>query len=107
MKILVDRKAILDEIMRIEGQISSMRRDPTYLKIKRNLNHLEARRFGRVSVYVASPDNLEETLELRNRSQEMREITSRYREMRDDFHIQMNDLYAEKMRLRKQLFARA
>lgn len=106
MKILVDRKAVLDEIMRIEGKIGSMRRDPTYLKIKHNLNHLEARRFGRVSVYVASPDDLEETLELKNRSPEMREATSRYKEMRNDFQIQMNDLYAEKMRLQEQLFAR-
>ena len=93
--------------MRIEDQISSIKRDPTYLKIKRNLNHLEARRFGRVSVYVASPDNLEKTLELINRSPELRETTSRYREMRDDFNIQMNNLYAEKMRLQEQLFARA
>lgn len=107
MKILVDRKAVLDEIMRIEDQISSMKRDPTYLKIKRNLNLLEARRFGRVSVYVASPDNMEETLELKNRSPEMMEATSRYKEMRNDFNVQMNNLYAEKMRLQEELFARA
>jgi hypothetical protein len=107
VKILVGRKGLLDEIMRIEYQLSSMKRDPTYLKIKRNLNHLEVRRFGRVNVYVASPDNLEETLEIKNRSPEMREATSRYKEMRDDFNIQIHDLYVEKMRLQEQLFAHA
>lgn len=107
MKILVNRIAILDEIMRIEDQINSMRRNPTYLKIKHNLNLLEVRRFGRVSVYVASPDNLEKTLELKNKSQEMRETISRYKEMRNDFDIQMDNLYVEKMRLQVQLFPRA
>lgn len=104
MKILVDRKAILDEIIRIEDQINSMRRDPTYLKIKHNLNLLEVRRFGRVTVYVASPDNLEKTLELKNKSQEMRETISRYKEMRNDFDTQMDNLYVEKVRLQGQLF---
>jgi hypothetical protein len=107
VKILVDRKAILEEILEIEDQINSMRRDPTYLKIKHNINHLEVRRFGRVSVYVASPDNLEKTLELKNKSQEMRDTIFLYKDMRNDFDIQMNNLYVEKTRLQEQLFARA
>jgi hypothetical protein len=100
---MVDRKSVLDEIMRIEGRINTIRRDPTYLKVKRNLNFLESRRHGRTTV-VASPDDLEKTLEMKNNSLEMRETILRYRERRKDFDVQMDDLCIEKDRLRGQLF---
>jgi len=83
-----------------------MRREPTYLKIKHNLNHLEARRYGRITVHVASPDNLEKTLELKNKSPKMRETISRYKEIQNNFEVQMDNLYVEKVRLQDLLFAR-
>jgi hypothetical protein len=82
-----------------------MRREPTYLKINRNLDHLETRRYGRNTVHVASPDNLEKTLELKNRSPEMRETILRYKEMQNNFEVQMDNLYVEKVRLQDLLFA--
>ena len=100
---MVDRKSILDEIMRIEGQINTIRRDPTYLKVKRNLNYLESRRHGRTTV-VASPDDLEKTLEMKNNSLEMRETILRYRERQRYFNVQMDNLHLEKEKLRDQLF---
>ena len=100
---MVDRKSILDEIIRIEGQINTIRRDPTYLKVKNNLNYLESRRHGRTTV-VASPDDLEKTLEMKNNSLLMRETIIRYRERQRDFDVQMDNLHIEKERLREQLF---
>ena len=100
---MVDRKSILDEIIKIEGQINTIRRDPTYLKVKRNLNYLESRRHGRTTV-IASPDDLEKTLEMKNNSLEMRETILRYRERRKDYDVQMDNLCIEKNRLRGQLF---
>jgi len=100
---MVDRKSVLDEIMRIEGQINMIRRDSTYLKVKRNLNFLETMRHGRTTI-IASPDNLEKTLEMKNNSLEMRETILRYRERRKDYDVQMDNLYIEKERLRGQLF---
>jgi hypothetical protein len=100
---MVDRKSVLDEIMRIEGQIGTIRRDPTYLRIKRNLNYLESRRHGRTTV-VASPDDLEKTLEMKNNSPELRGAILRYRERQKDYDVQMDNLYIEKVRLREQLF---
>jgi len=85
---MVDRKSVLDEIIKIEGQINTIRRDPTYLKVKRNLNYLESRRHGRTTV-IASPDDLEKTLEMKNNS---------------DYDVQMDNLCIEKNRLRGQLF---
>jgi hypothetical protein len=57
-------------------------------------------------VHVASPDNLEKTLELKNRSPEMRETISRYKEIQNNFEVQIDNLYVEKARLQDLLFAR-
>ena len=104
MKLLVDRKSILNDILRIESQIKTIKRDLTYRKIKRNLHYLEMRRFGRSTLHVASPDDLEKTLEMRNNSPEKRKITLRYRERKNDFEAQIEDLSVEKTRLQEQLF---
>jgi hypothetical protein len=103
---MIDRKSVLDEIMRIEGEINTIRRDPTYLKVKKNLNFLETRRHGRTTV-IASPDDLEKTLEMKNNSSEMKETILRYRERRKDYDVQMDNLHIEKERLREQLFKEA
>ena len=103
---MVDRKSILDEIIKIEGQINTIRRDPTYLKVKSNLNYLESRRRGRTT-FIASPEDLEKTLEMKNNSLLMRETILRYRERQRDFDVQMDNLLIEKVRLREQLFKQA
>jgi len=90
--------------LRIESQIKTMRKDLTYRKIKRNLRYLEMRRFGRSTLKVASPDDLEKTLEIRSNSPEKRKITLRYKERKKDFEAQLEDLRVEKTRLQEQLF---
>jgi hypothetical protein len=94
----------LNEIIRIEDQINTLRRDYTYLKIKSNLGYLETKRFGRGTVSVVSPDDVENSLEIKNNSELMRETITRYREILDGFDVKMDDLHAEKARLQEQLF---
>ncbi len=106
MKVLVDRKSLLREILRIEGEIKMKRRDPRYVWIKHNIFSLESRRFGSHTVSIASPDDPETTLEMRNNSQEMRDTLSRYKEMRTEFTDQLDDLVVRKAKLQKQLFER-
>ena len=81
-----------------------MRRDPVYAKIKNNLDKLEKRRFGSVTVNVPSPDDPEKMVEVRCNSSEMREIVSKYREMRAEFDDQIGELLIRKESLQKQLF---
>ena len=81
-----------------------MRRDPVYAKIKNNLDKLEKRRFGSVTVNVPSPDDPEKLVEVRCNSSEMREIISKYREMRAEFDDQIGELLIRKESLQKQLF---
>ena len=106
MKVLVDRKSVLRKILRIEGEIKTMRRDPRYVRIKHNIFSLETRRFGSHTVSIAAPDDPETILEMRNNSQEMRDTLSRYKEMRTEFDDQVDELMARKTKLQRQLFAR-
>jgi len=102
---LVDRQSILQEILRIEAEIRTIRRNPEHVRIKHNLDKLEKRRFGSRTVSVQSPDDPDKTMEVRVNSQEMLEITSRYRRMRTEFDVQVGELLAQKERLQKQLYA--
>lgn len=104
MKALVDRKDILREILKIEDQINMMKRNPTYIKIKYNLNYLEDRRFGSNILLIASPDDLDTILKMRNNSLEMKNTILRYREMQAEFDVQIDNLQNQKARLQKQLF---
>ncbi len=94
------------EILKIEDDIKTMKKNPRFVKIKRNIDSLEMRRFGVRIVSVAAPDNMETTLELRNNSQEMKDTISRYREMRIEFDDQLDELRGRKERLQRQLFER-
>ena len=104
VKSLVDRKNILREILEIEDQITMMKRNPTYLKIMYNLNYLKARRFGSNIVLIASPDDLDKTLKMRNNSLEMKNTILRYREKKAELAVQIDNLHNQKVRLQKQLF---
>ncbi|MBA7694985.1 hypothetical protein ES703_103602 [subsurface metagenome] len=106
VKFLIDRKSILLEILKIEGEIKTMNRNPRFVKIKRNIDSIETRRFGARTVSVEAPDDMGTILELRNNSQEMKNTISRYREMWTDFDNQINQMIVRKTRLQGQLFER-
>ena len=106
MKVLVDRKLLLRDILRIESDIRKMRRDPTYVWIKHNIFSLETRRFGAHTVKIASPDDPETTLEMRNNSQKMKDTLSRYKELRIEFTDKIDVMVSRKTELQKQLFDR-
>ena len=53
---------------------------------------------------VSSPDDPEKVVEVRRNSPEMRELISKYKEMRAELDDQIVELMARKARLQKQLF---
>lgn len=57
--VIANRRSILQKILKIESQIKMMTRDPVYAKIMHNLDKLEKRVFGSVTVNVPSPDDPE------------------------------------------------
>ena len=104
MEVLVDRKSLLREILKIEDEIKKKRREPRYVWIKHNIFSLESRRFGAHTVSIASPDDPDTTLEMRNNSQEMRDILTRYKEMQTEFTDQLDEMAVRKAKLQRQLF---
>jgi hypothetical protein len=102
--VLPDRKNLLDEILRVEDEISEMRKSPAYLRINRNLRYLESRRSGPRTISITHPDDPERVMSLRNNSPEMKETLLRYKERRNDFQVRMDTLYAERERLQEHLF---
>jgi len=106
VEVLVDRKSLLREILKIEGEMKKKRRDPRYVWIKHNIFSLETRRFGSQTVSIASPDDPDTMLEMRNNSQEMRDTLSRYKEMQTEFTDELDEMVVRKTKLQKQLFER-
>lgn len=106
MKVLVDRKSLLREILRIEAEMKKKRREPRYVWIKHNIFTLESRRFGAHTISIASPDDPDTMLEMRNNSQEMKDILSRYKEMQAEFTDELDELVVRKTKIQKQLFER-
>ena len=102
--VMADRRSILQEILENDAHINTMRRDPVYARIKNNLDKLEKRRFGSVTVNVPSPDDPGKVVEVRCNSSEMREIISKYKEMRAEFDVQIGELLVRKTSLQEQLF---
>ncbi len=82
------------------------RRDPRYVWIRHNIFSLETRRFGSQTVSIASPDDPDTMLEMRNNSQKMKDTLSRYKEMQTEFTDELDEMVVRKTKLQKQLFER-
>ena len=104
MKFLTDRTKILLEILNLEGKISTLWKNPAYLKNKLYLNLLEGSRFGSSMISIPSPDEPSKTLRIRKNSREMKEIRLKYGASQSEFYLKMNELQSKKTRLQEQLF---
>ena len=101
---LIDRKAVLEEILSIEDQIRTERTNPTYLNVKRNLSRLEDRVFGSTTVSVQSLDDPSKMVNLKYKSSKMKETVSLYKERQTEFDAKIDELQIRKASLRRELF---
>ena len=99
-----NKTSILETILNVEGEINRLRRDPTYMKIKNNLEKLERTNIGNYVVYIHSPDDLERKIEVRKRSKEMIAIKDRYLERLLEFDEKLDSLHRDRKNFEKQLF---
>jgi hypothetical protein len=104
VKFLTDRTKILLEILNLEVKITTLRKNPVYLKNKHYLNLLDGSRFGSPMISIPSPDEPLKMLRIRKNSREMKEIRSKYGESQSEFNVQMDELHNQKDRLQEQLF---
>jgi hypothetical protein len=101
---LTDRSKILLEILHLEARITTLRKNPVYLKNKHYLNLLDGSRFGSSMISIPSPDEPSKMLRIRKNSREMKEIRSKYGVNQSELNVQMEDLHSQKARLQEQLF---
>ena len=101
---MTDRTKILLEILNLEAKITTLRKNPAYLKNKHYLNLLDGSRFGSSMISIPSPDEPSKMLRIRKNSREMKEIRSKYGVNQSELNVQMDDLHSQKARLQEQLF---
>ena len=104
VKLLINRKKILLEILNLEAKINMLGKNPAYRKNRHYLNLLEGRRFGSSMISIPSPDDPSRMLRIRKNSQEMREIHSKYGVSQSEFNLEIDELFNQKARLQEQLF---
>lgn len=99
-----NKASILEEILRIEGEINQIRKNSSYMKIKKSLKKIERINFGSRLIRVPSPDDLGKDIEIRKRSKEMAAIKERYRERLVEFDEKLNSLFRDRKNLERQIF---
>jgi hypothetical protein len=102
--ILIDRKAVLEEILSIEDQIRTERTNPSYLNVKRNLSRLEDRVFGSTTVSVQSLDDPSKMVNIKYNSSKMKETISLYKERQTKFDSKIDKMQVRIASLRRELF---
>ena len=104
VKLLINRKKILLEILNLEAKINMLGKNPTYRKNKHYLNLLNGGGFGSSMISIPSPDDPTKMLRIRKNSREMKEIRSKYGVNQSEFSLEIDELLNQKTRLQEQLF---
>ena len=99
------RKSTLIKIMEIDYEISKIKSDSTYRRVRRNLRMLRETRTGGRLIRVRSPDDIDRFIEVRRNSEEMKEVLSKYEDMSEAYTQLVRNLAKEKAELEKILFA--
>lgn len=98
------RSTVLEEILNLDKEIIQLRNDSTYRKIRKSIEKLENRSFGSRTVSIPAPDNLDEEIEVRKRSEEMSSIKQRYKDRLHEFEEKLDSLHRERKILVEQIF---
>ena len=99
------RKSTLIKIMEIDYEMSKIKSDSTYRRVRRNLRMLRETRTGGRLIRVRSPDDIDRFIEVRRNSEEMKEVLSKYEDMSEAYTQLVRNLAKEKAELEKILFA--
>ena len=92
------------EILQLEAEINTLRKNLTYRKNKHYLKLLDGSRFGSTMMSVPSLEDPSIMVQIRKNSREMKEIHSKYKASQSEFTVQMDDLHNQKAILQEQLF---
>ena len=90
--------------MRIDRRISRLNRDNEFMKIKQNIRRMENPPFGKRSIRILSPDDLETELTIRKKTRRWNIIRNKYAVMRQEFEDRISSLHKQRDELEYKLF---
>jgi hypothetical protein len=98
------KNSVLKEILQIEREIKSIKSNPTYRQIRRNIEILNNRRIGNRDLLVPLPEDMEKKVQVRIHSDELADIIQRYEKRQEAFKDQLATLLERRRELKKELF---
>jgi hypothetical protein len=98
------KDSVLKEILQIERKIKSIKSNPTYRQIRRNIDILHNRRIGNRNLLVPLPEDMEKKVQVRIHSEALTDIIQRYEKGQVEFKEQLEKLLKRRRDLKRALF---
>ena len=99
-----ERNASLIRLLQIEADIKRIEQGKDFLRLQRNLRALQNPSVTGGTVVVSSPDDLDNTVEVRKNSADAQAFADAYMEKLRGDREKINSLNVERARLRQRLF---
>jgi hypothetical protein len=97
------KKSPLEKILKIDKDIDRIKKDTTYLRIRKGLKTMDDFQ-GKSFILIPSPHDVGKELRLRRRSKELKSVKTAYKVCISEFEAEINLLRKEKAALEVQIF---
>jgi hypothetical protein len=98
------KKSPLEKILKIDKDIDRIKKDTTYLRIRKGLKTINGFNHGRRFVTIPSLQDVGKELRLRKRSKELKTVKTAYKERLSEFEAEITLLRRKKAALEVQIF---
>ncbi len=94
----------LEKILEIDKEISQIKNDVTYMKIRNGLQKIKSHQHGNSFITIPSPIDENKEMKIRRRSKEMKSVKKMYENRLEVFEEKIISLLREKNALEIQIF---
>lgn len=98
------KKSNLEKILEIDKEISQIKNDSTYMKIRNGLKKLNSPHSGYRFVTIPSPQDVKKEIKIQRRSKKMKSVKMMYKERLYAFEEKINSLLRERNDLEMKIF---
>jgi DNA mismatch repair ATPase MutS len=94
----------LEKILEIDKEISQIKNDTTYMKIRNGLKKIKKGYHGNRYISIPSPRDVRKEIRIRRRSKEMKSVKRMYEKRLSAFEAKISSLLRERNTLEVQIF---
>lgn len=98
------KKSPLEKILKIDKEISRIKKDTAYMKIRNGLKTINSFHQGRRFISIPSPRDVGKEIRLRRRSKELKSVKTLYEKRISEFEEEIISLLRERDALEVQIF---